>query len=314
MQELSEFLSLGWIERVVKEGVMARMGVPACMLAGMICVLWFLVPFVSSSHDLSLTDPFRIRPTESASVKLVTGEDSTTHSLAQAPGSTSTRPRAGTNLSEDFFQHTLTRPEEAEASARPLPPIHHFSPEQIGKASWLDVYTQAQPRFVFRNGEMAGIQVQHVAADSLLEEAGLRAGDIIVSINENPLNNPLSALAVMGQAAFSIEPRFEIERAGRRHPLTIKVDFDGQQRGLLDGLNLEHRDQAYRLAQVGESLEKEDVATVSRALQRDRGNAADAARQFLGSLSDDSEGNPGAVWLAYMADQIVSTWQASLDS
>jgi len=71
------------------------------------------------------------------------------------------------------------------------------------------------------DGQVAGFTLTRVPEGSLLTEAGLRAGDVLTSINETPIDSMATLIALYPRLRVASEIRAEVVRDGR--PLSLRV-------------------------------------------------------------------------------------------
>jgi membrane-associated protease RseP (regulator of RpoE activity) len=69
----------------------------------------------------------------------------------------------------------------------------------------------------------AGARLDVVAPDSLLAKAGLRAGDVITSINSQPLRSIDDAANLYARAGSMTAATIQIQRAGK--PMSLRLAF-----------------------------------------------------------------------------------------
>jgi type II secretion system protein C len=71
------------------------------------------------------------------------------------------------------------------------------------------------------DGQVAGFTLTRVPEGSLLTEAGLRAGDVLTSINDTPIDSVATLMALYPRLRDEAEIRAEVIRDGR--PLSLRV-------------------------------------------------------------------------------------------
>lgn len=90
-------------------------------------------------------------------------------------------------------------------------------------ANPMQLMTQVRMVPMFRDGKWAGFKTLSVQRDSMIEHLGLRSGDVITSVNGQPIDNPEKLLGLYQQLQVSRHFVVELERDGQRitQPLTI---------------------------------------------------------------------------------------------
>jgi serine protease Do len=78
-------------------------------------------------------------------------------------------------------------------------------------------------------GVKEGVMVRSVAKDSPAEKAGIKAGDVLVKVDQTKVTSP----GEVTSAVRSARPRktFPVEIIRDRHPLTLNVTMDGDRSG-----------------------------------------------------------------------------------
>ncbi len=76
---------------------------------------------------------------------------------------------------------------------------------------------------VFRNGKAYGYRINYIASNSVLRKIGLRRGDIVVSINNEPTTSPSKIMSVYSQIENMTSINLDIIRNGIKK--TIFVDI-----------------------------------------------------------------------------------------
>lgn len=120
----------------------------------------------------------------------------------------------------------------------------HYVMEQLAefgevRRGTLGIYVQdLTPELAgaFDVGETRGALVAEVASDSAADQAGLRAGDVIVSVAGNPVRNTQDFYNIEGQLPIGKERSLEYVRKGRTRQVELSVaalrELDG---GMIDG-------------------------------------------------------------------------------
>jgi len=151
-------------------------------------------------------------------------------------------------VSRDGARHTLII-EEKTAAPLSGPPINHHSPamnrsasfagvKQVGENSWVipssvaeqardnfnELLKQArmEPRIVA--GKTDGFIVRMLRANSLLDQLGLRRGDVVMAINNLALDSPEKALQIFQQLREAQNIKVDLLRNDR--PLTLEYETD----------------------------------------------------------------------------------------
>jgi len=90
-------------------------------------------------------------------------------------------------------------------------------------ANPMQLMTQVRMVPMFRDGKWAGFKALSVQRDSMIERLGLRSGDVITSVNGQPIDSPDKLMGLYQQLQTSRHFIVELERDGQRisHPLTI---------------------------------------------------------------------------------------------
>ncbi|HEY6418062.1 MAG TPA: type II secretion system protein N [Candidatus Binataceae bacterium] len=86
-----------------------------------------------------------------------------------------------------------------------------------------DLVTDLQATPVLQDGKYDGYTVSSIAPGSTFDEVGLKDGDVVTSINGQPLGNPLQAMGQMGTITTSPSVKVGVTRNGA--PLTIQFDL-----------------------------------------------------------------------------------------
>ena len=90
------------------------------------------------------------------------------------------------------------------------------NPEQI--------MTEARLLPYLEEGEQKGFIVRELKRGGIYEALGLRNGDIILKVNELPLESPDSALQAFGALRGLSRVRLEIIRGGRKRAILYHID------------------------------------------------------------------------------------------
>lgn len=83
--------------------------------------------------------------------------------------------------------------------------------------------SQARAVPYFRNGKSIGMRLFAIRRGSLYEKLGLKNGDILLSINENNLNDPSQALKLFNQLKTEKEINVSVERSGTKKNIQYTI-------------------------------------------------------------------------------------------
>ena len=83
--------------------------------------------------------------------------------------------------------------------------------------------SQARAVPYFRDGKSIGMRLFAVRRGSLYEKLGLKNGDIVLSVNENSLNDPTQALKLFEELKTQRSINVELERGGQTSSLRYSI-------------------------------------------------------------------------------------------
>lgn len=83
--------------------------------------------------------------------------------------------------------------------------------------------SQARAVPYFRNGQSIGMRLFAIRRGSLYEKLGLKNGDIILSVNDNSVNDPAQALKIFEQLKNERSINLELERNGQSSQLQYTI-------------------------------------------------------------------------------------------
>lgn len=83
--------------------------------------------------------------------------------------------------------------------------------------------SQARAVPYFRNGKSIGMRLFAIRRGSLYEKLGMKNGDIILSVNENSVNDPAQALKIFEKLKTERTINVELERNGKANSLRYSI-------------------------------------------------------------------------------------------
>ena len=86
-----------------------------------------------------------------------------------------------------------------------------------------DLMTQVRIRPYFRGGKSEGLIVSQIQGDSIFAKMGLMNGDIIASVNGQPMNSPEEAFQLYNSLNSASQVSIEITRRGQKKMLTYDI-------------------------------------------------------------------------------------------
>jgi general secretion pathway protein C len=93
-----------------------------------------------------------------------------------------------------------------------------------------------RPQAVFANGQQRGYRVYPGRNRQQFAQLGLRPGDLVMSINGTPLDDPARGMEIFRSIGSSDQVRVTIERSGRQQELTLNMaQLANQAQGLGGG-------------------------------------------------------------------------------
>jgi len=112
------------------------------------------------------------------------------------------------------------------ASAVQRSAVPSRSPVFSGKNSKLlqSIMNQAVVRPLFNKGVREGYRISNIAPDSLYEKAGLQNGDVIIDVNNNPMQNANDILQILNSLQSGSSLEINIKRKGKAE--TINYSFN----------------------------------------------------------------------------------------
>lgn len=81
----------------------------------------------------------------------------------------------------------------------------------------------ASGQFSFTNGRIDGYRILDVEPDSLFTQFGIRPGDLIKSVNGQPLDSPAKAMELFNDLKNSPQIKMSINRGGRDEEMTYNI-------------------------------------------------------------------------------------------
>ena len=92
--------------------------------------------------------------------------------------------------------------------------------DQLKVVDFSKLLTQMRIKPFFVNGKCIGFQLNNIRNSSLMQQIGLKNGDIILSINGKPMNDPLQAM----QSLYDINPNASLHLGVERNNQQIEMD------------------------------------------------------------------------------------------
>ncbi len=86
-----------------------------------------------------------------------------------------------------------------------------------------ELMTQVRIRPYFRGGEAEGLIVSQIQGDSIFAKLGLMNGDIIASVNGQPMNSPEEAFQLYNSLNSGAQVSIELTRRGQKKMLTYDI-------------------------------------------------------------------------------------------
>lgn len=86
-----------------------------------------------------------------------------------------------------------------------------------------DLLQTASGQFSFTNGRIDGYRILDVEPDSLFTQFGIRPGDLIKSVNGQPLDSPAKAMELFNDLKNSPQIKMSINRGGRDEDVTFNI-------------------------------------------------------------------------------------------
>lgn len=86
-----------------------------------------------------------------------------------------------------------------------------------------DLLQTASGQFSFTNGRIDGYRILDVEPDSLFTQFGIRPGDLIKTVNGQPLDSPAKAMELFNDLKNSPQIKMSINRGGRDEEFTYNI-------------------------------------------------------------------------------------------
>lgn len=134
---------------------------------------------------------------------------------------------------QDGGSRTAGRSESRETRAVPLPGPADLSADTVAKLSTArreilqdpskaSQYIRIQP--VYNQGQLKGYRLYPGKDRELFKDAGLRAGELLTSVNGVQLDDPTRALQMLTDLSQATEVNITLERAGQSRSLNIVLN------------------------------------------------------------------------------------------
>ena len=102
----------------------------------------------------------------------------------------------------------------------------HFMMMWISQGTWLGIYLQPlteQPRDYFRVKDGKGVLISEVVEDSPADEAGLKAGDVIIAVGDEDIEGQDDVVEAIREREEGEEVEIVVVRKGRKKTLTAEL-------------------------------------------------------------------------------------------
>lgn len=138
-----------------------------------------------------------------------------------------TFPYEGTEKLNAFIESKVGGGDDRKARRKKIK-IKRFGPDSYwGEQTWLGVHVQPltdQLREFFEVRNSAGVLVSEVVEDSPADKAGLKAGDVIVKVEREKMEETDDLVEVIRKSDTGDEVTIKIIRDGKRETITATLD------------------------------------------------------------------------------------------